>query len=144
MTLHGGAYTMGKELSYDLHDGYELELMLAGKKPLSFFYENVDVSAADSTLPEVDFQKFVDDGRICKEEFILEAALHPVTQQPIRIRYLFYAIKGEEWRIPAMILVIKTMIANKKAPDEGLDRIVGSLLGYTNSQNDEYIDSGRY
>jgi hypothetical protein len=131
-----------QQSSYDLHDGKELELMLSEKKPLAFFYEDADMSPTASQVPEVDFDPFVEEGRLCKGEVVVEGAIDPRTARPVRTRYVLYAVREEQWRIPAMILVWRTMLRTKKRPDEGLDRLTGSLLGYTDEQNDEYISTG--
>jgi len=133
-----------KRLSYDLHDGHELELMLAGRKPLSFFYEDADIPCAGSAVPEADFDRYVKTGIFCKGETVISGSIHPRTGRPVRTRYVFYSTKAEQWRITAMILVLKTMLRTERRPDEGLDRMTGSLLGYTDEQNDEYISAGCY
>lgn len=133
-----------RNLSYELHDGRELELMLSGKKHLAFFYGDADLPPAQSGIPEDNFDEFVKGGRFCKDELIVTGAVDPRTGRPVRVRYVFYSTKGEQWRIPAMIMVMETMLRTKKRPDEGLDRLIGSLLGYTDAQNDEYISTGKY
>ena len=129
-----------RNLSYELHDGHELELMLSGKKPLAFFYGDADLPE----IPEDDFDEFVREGRFCKDELVVAGAVDPRTGCPVKVRYVFYSTKEEQWRIPAMIMVMQTMLRTKKRPDEGLDRLTGSLLGYTDAQNDEYILAGKY
>jgi hypothetical protein len=133
-----------RNLSYQLHDGRELELMLSGIKPLAFFYDDADFPSAESEIPEDDFDGFVKEGRFCKGEFVATGAVDPRTGHPVKVRYVFYSTTEEQWRIPAMIMVIQTMLQTKKRPDEGLDRLTGSLLGYTDAQNDEYISTGKY
>ena len=133
-----------KHLSYELHDGKELDLMISGNKPLAMFYEDADIEPSDSYIPEEEFDRLVDQGVACKGEYVVEGAVHPKTGRRIRTRYVLYARQDEQWRIPAMILVLKTMRRTSRGPDEGLDRMIGSLLGYTNDQNDEYISMGHY
>jgi hypothetical protein len=132
------------QLSYQLHDGHELELMLSGKKPLAMFYENADIPYSDSYIPRDDFKKYVDQEIFCNGDLITESFIDPRNGRPVRTRYELYSIKCEEWRIPAITMVLKTMIRTKNRPDEGLDRMIGSLLGYTDAQNDEYISRGNY
>lgn len=133
---------VNRQLSYELHDGHELELMISGRKPLAFFYEDADTPSVESLIPEDDSDRLVKDGRFCKGEFVVEGSLDPRTGRPVRTRYVLYSTKEEQWRIPAMIMVWRTMLRTKKRPDEGLDRLAGSLLGYTDAQNDEYISKG--
>jgi len=130
-----------KRLSYELHEGRELELMIAGKKPLAMFYERAGRNSDVALIPEADFDPYVKAGRFCKDEFEIEGAVDPRTDRPVKTRYVLYALKEEQWRIPAMIMVKQTMRRTKNRPDEGIDRMIGSLLGYTCEQNDEYIST---
>jgi hypothetical protein len=56
------------------------------------------------------------------------------------VRYVFYALRNEAWRIPAMILVLHQQL-KVPGPSEAIDRITGALLGYTDEQNDAYCAS---
>ena len=127
-----------KKSCYVGHEGRELELMLAGKKPLSMFYDGADEK--ESVIPEDEFDPFVKNGQFAKGTEIFERALDPRTGKPYRIEYVLYALKEEEWRIRAMFLVLRTLMGMAKA-DEGIDRITGSLLGYSDEENDQYIAS---
>lgn len=133
-----------KIISYDLHDGKELDLMLSGQKPLSLFYDNPDNSLKRSVSAEEIFDRYVDSGVFTKGELTLSGSIDPRTGRDAKIRFIIYAAKGDEWRIPAMILVLQTMQCTTIKPDEGLNRLIGSLLGYTDDQNNEYISKGRY
>jgi hypothetical protein len=44
-----------------------------------------------------------------KEARVYDLATHPKTGRPVRVRYVLYALKSEEWRIPAMFLALETM-----------------------------------
>jgi hypothetical protein len=68
---------------------------------------------------------------------IYELAFDSRIGRPHKVKYVLYALKEEEWRIPAMFLVIDAM--KKMGADEGIDRITGALLGYTEHEIDEYI-----
>jgi hypothetical protein len=61
------------------------------------------------------------------------------TGRPCRLRYVLYCLKGEEWRLEAMFLVKKTLL--KMRADEGIDRITGALLGYSDEEIDQYVVS---
>ena len=71
-----------------------------------------------------------------------EVISRDIGKKPIRIRNIYYALKEESWRINAMILV-RHNIKMTSSFDEGLDRMVGSLLGYSDAENDEYQRSGK-
>jgi hypothetical protein len=53
----------------------------------------------------------------------------------------FYALKDEAWRIPAFMLLKKIM--RKHAWSDALERMEGTLLGYTDEQNDEHLEKRR-
>jgi hypothetical protein len=53
-------------------------------------------------------------------------------------RVLLYSLRHEEWRIDAFALVQNT--AARTGWNESLERIVGSLLGYDEWQNDAYME----
>lgn len=120
------------------HTGRELELMLQRKKPLSMFYDDADFPDDESVIPQQAFDRFVADGLFAKGEEVFEMAIHPQTHQPIRVKYVLYALREEAWRIPAMFLLLKTSLSTTTKPDEGLDRMESALLGYTNEQSDSY------
>jgi hypothetical protein len=125
---------------FNNHTGRELELMLAGRKPLSMFYDMADAEPDEKIIPEIAFDGYVRSGQFAKQEQIFVAAMmDPQTGKPHLIRYVFYALKGEEWRIPAIILV---MTAWQKSvsnfPIEFYDRLIGPLLGYTEQEVDDF------
>lgn len=114
------------------HTGRELELMLAGKKPLAMFYCTVANGRAYEEIPEEEFDAYVTSGRFAKGE-------HEFSPSPgVLVRYVFYALRSEEWRIPAVKLVIQQMQRMGRS-DEGIDRITGALLGYTEQEIDDYV-----
>jgi len=50
---------------------------------------------------------------------------------------VLYAVPSEVWRIDAYLLVMD--ILDQRCWSEGMERMQGRLLGYTDSQNDIYI-----
>ena len=78
------------------HEGRELELMLAGKKPLAMFNDDWP---AELERPEIAFDSHVAEGR-----FVKSVVVFPVPpSNPPQLRYYFYALPGEEWRISRLI-----------------------------------------
>lgn len=122
------------------HTGNELALMLEGQKPVSMFYEDDSTPSSESIIPESLFDQYVDKELFTKDSVKFDLAVDPRTNKPITIRYVFYCVQGEQWRIKALKLVLRIMIHMGRA-DEGIDRIIGSLLGYTDCENDAYIQS---
>lgn len=120
------------------HTGRELELMLTGDKPLSMFYDDADQEPDERIIPEVQFDEYVVSGVFAKGVRIFDLAIHPKTRRPVRVRYVLYALKSEEWRIPAMFLVIETgrMI---ETPSKAIDWITSRLLGYSDEDIEKHF-----
>src|SRR5262245_66504208 len=83
------------------HEGRELELMLAGAKPLSMFLVPIDTEF--EIFPEGEFDRLVSEGRLAKS-VSLETVKHP-DGPDTQVRRVLYALAGVEWRINAMVLV---------------------------------------
>jgi hypothetical protein len=112
--------------------------MLAKKKPLAMFYCSTFRGREYEVIPEEEFEPYVKAGQFVKEEFIVLAG-----DPEVSVRYVLYALKGEEWRIPALKLVLRTQLkTGGRAAQEGIDRITGALLGYSEEDIDEYIRQG--
>lgn len=75
------------------HEGRELDLLLAGEKPLAMFS---DVLSSDYVWPDERFAPFVSKGALVKREFITETA-----DGRHKIRHLYFALPNEAWRIEA-------------------------------------------
>jgi hypothetical protein len=120
-----------KSPPYPLHTNRELGLMLRGEKPLSVF------SDAYGHFPEAVlrylrmFDAHVDRGIFLKREYVsLESGNRPGTH------VICYALPGQEWRIDAIIELRKKL----EAWNSELERTEGSLLGYSDWQNDWWIE----
>jgi hypothetical protein len=128
-----GAYRVEKETAmskFRPHVGRELDMMLAGEKPMAMFYGDADSEPDERIIPEQRFDKYVEAGAFVKKAFVFECAVDPRTKTPVRVKYVLYASAAEQWRTEAMHLALETMMAMGRA-DEGLDRIMASLLGHS-------------
>jgi hypothetical protein len=125
------------------HTGNELRMMLDGIKPLSMFYDNAEPEDGVSLIPEATFDPYVESKQFVKGTKIYELAFDPRTGRHYKVKYVLYALKGEEWRIPATFLVLDTSIRMPKH-EESIDRLTGALLGYSNAEIDEYVAKGNY
>ena len=134
---HVGAQTKNGKHEMTNHTGNELKLMLQKTKPLSMFYDDADAED-DCIIPSQEFDRYVERGMFLKAEQVFELAYDPRASRHQRVRYVLYCLKGEEWRINAMWLALKARMA-VKGYDEGIDRIIGSLLGYTDDEINRYI-----
>lgn len=106
------------------HEGRELELMLAGQKPLAMFY---DVIPASFDLPEADFAPHVASGRIVMREEIYTSVRTGDTS-----RYLYYALPSEAWRMNAMHRLQFAFHAGQRTT-EAVEIEIGRLLGYADA-----------
>lgn len=118
------------------HEGRELELMLAGEKPLAMFTEVRPIE--NGVVPEDEFSPLVRDGRIIMCETFEPAPPIASIPEKLQIRCVLYALPGETWRIEAMLLV-RSVYANHGGWDEGLERVIGKLLGYSEADIDAFV-----
>lgn len=122
------------EHPYLLHTNRELLLMLDARKPLSVFADEEPLPGSNSLLfPEAKFDAYVAAGRFVKYEYA-----EPVDNCRRRVRWVFYALPEEAWRIKAYILLNET--SKRSGWNEGFERMEGSLLGYSDQENDINIE----
>jgi len=120
------------------HAGRELDLMLKQTKPLAMFYDDADAGEDESVIPEQSFDPFVKEGLFCKGARTFELSNDPRKNRRHRVRYVLYALANEQWRIPAMFFALEAMFEMGRA-DEGIDRVVGRLLGYSSDEINSYV-----
>ena len=120
-----------KSLPYRLHTNRELGMMLRGEKPLSVF------SDAYGHFPEAVlrylrmFDVHVDRGAFVKREYVyLDRGNRPGSH------VFCYALPDQEWRIDAII----ELRENFERWNSEMERAEGSLLGYSDWQNDWWIE----
>ncbi len=117
-----------QHLPYEPHTNNELELMLAGHKPLAAFCDSYASCDHEEIIPRRAFQPYVDSGRFVMRDYsVVEKKLYRV----------LYALKAEAWRIDAYILLWD--VAAKAGFGEWFERMEGALLGYEEWQNDAFI-----
>ncbi|BAU90863.1 hypothetical protein MPPM_2258 [Methylorubrum populi] len=121
---------------YLIHTGFELPLMLEGRKKLAF----MEFEYPPHRFPGEDsFDRWVERGVLHKEVVLepFEPNPHPRFEG---IRTAYYTPKGEEWRIPAFRL-LRTAARPAGGWNETFQRLEGMLLGYEDWQNDWWIAS---
>ena len=111
------------------HNDRELELMLAGTKPMAMFSDAVHVS---DYFPEADFAPHVKAGRIIRVEEI-------IPKEPYDMRYLFYALPGEEWRIEEALVMCRNLCAGTVKDHDADSARMGELLGYSAQDIDHFL-----
>ncbi|WP_052121627.1 DUF7683 domain-containing protein [Inquilinus limosus] len=119
---------------YLVHTGYELPLLLDGRKKLA----RMTLEYPPMTFEgEHRFDHWVAQGVLHREE-VIEPFPRPVGEF-LGIRTVYYTAKGEEWRIPAMKLIM-TASASSGGWNEVFERLEGMIFGYEDWQNDWWID----
>jgi hypothetical protein len=125
-----------RRIPYLVHGGYELALLLEGRKQLARF---LDVYPPDRHFDEDRFDRYVAEG-ILHKEIVVEPFAEPDRRKDGRVleghRSVYYSRKGEEWRIQAS----KLIWGNTKCGwNEDFERMEGLLFGYEAWQNDWWI-----
>jgi hypothetical protein len=128
-------------MPYLAHTGYELPLLLDGRKKLA---RMGNVYPPMTFEGENRFDYWVAEGALHREE-VIDAVEAPVQTSRGEIylgaRTVFYTPKGEEWRIPASKLIWDA--AGKAGGwNEYFERLEGMLFGYEDWQNDWWIKEG--
>ena len=118
---------------YKLHTNRELLLMLGGDKPLTVFCDSQPWQSQVLIEMCEKFEPYVQDGRFVKREYI------EINAQDARqsVRWVFFAQPAEAWRIDSYILMKQT--AKFSGWNDALERMEGTLLGYTDEQNSIHL-----
>ena len=114
------------------HDGKELSLMLAGRKPLAMFYDTVPEIGV---IPRHEFQSYVTVGRIVSRE----VTFLPTATGGVPVRFVFY---GQPWAPEGMAKlqeIHRRIHDGSLAGSDDVDTQVGRLLGYTDHDIGVYL-----
>jgi hypothetical protein len=122
---------------YLIHTGYELPLLLDGRKKLARMSHAYPPMTFDG---EHRFDHWVAEGALHREE-IIDPFDFPVKKY-LGHRTVLYTLKGEEWRIAAHNLLWQAS-AKSGGWNEHLERLEGMLFGYEDWQNDWWIEELR-
>jgi|SRR5579859_5286153 len=126
-----------RDIPYLIHTGYELPLLLEGRKQLARFSE---AYPPNHHWNEEKFDRYVAEGTLHKE-VVVEPFEQPIHLRDGKVvegtRTVYYARKGEEWRIPASKLVWSA--AAKSGWSADFERMEGMLFGYEDWQNDWWL-----
>lgn len=127
------------DVPYDIHTNRELEFMLRRGKPLAHFCDAYPPDPDEDMVPRAAFAPYVQSGEFDAREFVtllkvpLERAAHV-----LGTIHVLYARASESWRIDAYINM--QMEGEITGWSERLERLQGTLLGYTDAENDAHID----
>lgn len=122
------------EAPYLIHTGYELPLLLDGRKKLATMSWEYPPMTFDG---EHRFDHWVAEGVLHREE-VIEPFDRPFKEY-LGMRTVYYTPKGEEWRIPAWKLMRETA-SQADTWNETFERLEGMLFGYEPWQNDWWIE----
>ena len=124
------------QLPYKVHTNRELVMMLAGTKPLAVFDDcHPSRQPPFEVIPENFYAPYVQSGRFVMRE-VITPSRDP--RADLAVRTVLYALPTEQWRIDAYLLLRQTGF--KYGWSETCERMQGTLLGYTDEQNDVYIE----
>lgn len=130
---------------YLVHTNYELFLMLEGVKPFAMFAIDLPAEPVDHPFYAL-FEPHIRAGRIIKRVLADELFDTPIRGATGRVftglRRIFYTLPGGEWRVDAHGL-LRAQLHRGLAWNDTLERLEGSLLGYTDAQNDWWIERRR-
>ena len=121
---------------YLIHTGYELPLLLDGRKKLARMSHAYPPATFDG---EERFEHCVAKGALHREE-VVEPFDRPARKYR-GLRTVYYTPKGEEWRIPASKLIWEAS-GKSGGWNEHFERLEGMLYGYEDWQNDWWIKVG--
>ncbi len=114
------------------HEGRELELMLASKKPLAMFSEVLQV---EFPWPDEEFAPYVEQGLIIKQEFI-----DKTSDGLYDLRHLYYALPNEAWRIEKIHPLTLTSYGGWCEQAAADCAEIGRLLGYSEKDIQAFLD----
>jgi hypothetical protein len=135
--LYLSSWSSIRNIPYLVHSGYELPLLLEARKQLAYFSEAYPPGLHWN---EEKFDRYVVEGALHKE-VVVEPFEQPIYREDGSVieglRTVYYARKGEEWRIPASKLIWDG--ATKSVWSDDFELLQGMLFGYEDWQNDWWI-----
>jgi hypothetical protein len=131
-----------REVPYLVHTNFELPLMIDGRKKLA----RLSGGETAKAFGEDAFDVWVQKGLLHKQVIFVpipdDQRAGLVDPSVKGYRNVYYTLKGEEWRIPAMELLWKAFERGSGWSDDH-ERMEGMLYGYDDAQNDWWIKHRR-
>ena len=118
------------------HEGQELELMLAGKKPLALFYDTIPECGV---IPEREFAPHVNSGKLVMSERTFQSSEKGKPEITIPVRVVFYALPEEAGRIDQGFGLMEEVLFQPSRPNDDDDARLGRLLGYTEEEIKQHL-----
>jgi hypothetical protein len=119
---------------YLVHTGYELPLLLDGRKKLARMSDGYPPQTFEG---EDRFDRSIAQGLLHKEEVL--QPFDPPTKRWAGVRTIYYTPKGEEWRISASKFIWGEF-GKTGEWNETIERLEGILFGYGDWQNDWWME----
>ena len=120
------------------HEGHELELMLAGEKPLALFYDTIPECGV---IPEGEFAPHVNSGKLIMSERTFQSSDKGKPEVTIPVRVVFYALPEEAGRIDQGFGLLEEVLFQPGRPNDDDDARLGRLLGYTEEEIKQHLAS---
>jgi len=129
-------WTESRSFPYLIHTGYELALMIDGRKQFARMYEEYPPMRHHH---EEYFAPFVAQGLLHKEVDIqkFDEPIHSRGRVLEGLRRVYYTRIGEEWRVAAWRLI--EAASYKTGWNDTFERLEGMLFGYEDWQNDWWL-----
>jgi len=121
------------------HTNRELELMLAGVKPLAMFYDEISCLPDESIIPEAKFLPHVESGQFVRSETLVTGSYIEKLGRNAEVKYVFYAPRNEVWRINAIKLLVEQWYKTDEW-NQTCTRLESALLGYTDEEIDAWCE----
>lgn len=119
------------------HEGRELELMLAGKKPLAVFHDVVPEKGAipEGIIPEQAFAQHVAKGALKRfSEDIYSEKLKRT------VRHVCFTLPAHEWRAEFFLWYCRQLLTGQMEYSDQQEYIIGGLLGYSADDIAHFIE----
>ena len=114
--------------------------MVSGRKPLCSLIGSLPPDESFEEIPEYLFDPYVASAKLVKREY---CEVNSGQSSSIKgLRVVLYALAAEAWRLDAYIQI--RLAAKKFGWDESLMYQEGSLLGYSEPENDAWIEALRH
>jgi len=119
------------DLPYDTHTDREYDMMLRSEKPMAYFCFKDGLSFEDVCAQP--FDRLVAEGRVNEFRFSI-----PSRDASTQYHYVVYTSPTETWRANCLEFLKRGMALSPWS--EGLERMEGSLLGFTDEENDIFLE----
>lgn len=128
-----------ESVPYLVHTGYELPLMLEGRKPFAFFCGDSENAWFDDL--QRTFAPHVASARFQRDVLDLTQMCPTISggQKELRTIYVACALNGEEWRFERFRRTRLALLHEWRPWTEADEREEGLLLGYSDEQCDWWI-----